>query len=59
MRFFIVEFIFCRNPLRSNAVSRFDITKAIPILERKRYGKSILELEMVLGVPENVSVLSR
>lgn len=59
MPFFIVQFIFYRNPLRSKAVSRFDITKAIPILERKGYRKSILELEMVLGVPENVSVLSR
>lgn len=45
-----------RNPVRAGAISRFDITKAIPLLERKGYIKAIRELEMALQIPSNVSL---
>lgn len=52
---FIVSLLL-RNPIRSGSISRFEIKKAIPLLERKGYTKAIRELEMVLGIPRNISL---
>lgn len=48
---------FFRNPVRIGAVSRFDVTKAKQLLERKGYKKAIRELEMALKVPLDVSFI--
>lgn len=51
---FILHFI--RNPIRCNAVRRFELNKTIPLLERKGYKKAMRELEMTLNIPDEVSV---
>lgn len=56
---YIQEFSLCdlfRNPVRSGAISRFDVTKAKRLLERKGYMKAIRELEMTLRVPSVLSL---
>lgn len=58
---FFIAFIFSlaffyRNPLRANAVTRFELNKAIPLLERKAYAKAMKELEMALGIPRDISI---
>lgn len=45
-----------RNPLRCNAVTRFELNRIIPMLQRKQYTKTMKELEMILGVPPDVSI---
>lgn len=47
-----------RNPLRCNAVSRFELNNTIPLLQRNGYIKTIRELELVLGIPKNVSIFT-
>lgn len=44
------------NPLRSSAISRFELNATIPLLKRKGYAKAMRELEMVLGINEDNSV---
>lgn len=45
-----------RNPVRPNAISQFNVNKVIPFLQRKGYKKSILELELTLGIPSDISL---
>lgn len=49
-------YIYFRNPVRSGAISRFDVTKSIILLERKGYKKAIRELEIILNIPPTVSL---
>lgn len=49
--------IFFRNPVRSGALSRFDVKKVIPLLQRRGYRKAVRELEFILGIPKDVSVI--
>lgn len=46
------------NPVRPNLISPFDMKKIIPLLSRKGYKKAILELEMTLGIPSNLSLVN-
>lgn len=58
----IIIFITCilsRNPVRSGAVTRFELNKAIPFLERKGYRKAIQEMELVLQVPSNITLYTK
>lgn len=45
-----------RNPVRSNAIHPIEIPKMMAFLQRKGYKKAVLELEMVVGVPPDVSL---
>lgn len=44
------------NPVRYNAVCRFELNKIIPLLERRGYKKAVKEMELCLEIPENISV---
>lgn len=46
------------NPLRSNAIARFELNKTIPLLKRKGYAKAMRELEFVLGISKDHSVFN-
>lgn len=45
-----------RNPIRCSALTRFELNRTIPLLQRKCYRKTMKELEMVLGIPNDVSI---
>lgn len=45
------------NLVRANAICPFNSNKIIPFLNRKGYKKAIIELEMVLGVPLESSLV--
>lgn len=46
-----------RNPVRSKSIARFDINKVIPLLSRRGYRKAMIEVELVLGIPPEASIL--
>lgn len=48
-----------RNPVRSNAITRFDLNIVKPLLKRKGFKKAMLELELILQVPDGISLFKR
>lgn len=48
----------CSNPLRSNAVSRFELGRAVQLINRKGYAKAMKEMEYVLGIPKELSLFN-
>lgn len=55
----LMNTFFFRNPVRSNAVSRFELNRTIPLLQRKGYRKAMQELELTNQVPENISLFKQ
>lgn len=47
-----------KNLVRPNTICHFDIKKVLPLLNRKGYKKAIIELELCLGIPKSLSVIS-
>lgn len=47
---------FFSNPLRSHAVSHFELNRTIPFIGRKGYRKATREVESVLGIPKEFSI---
>lgn len=48
--------LYYRNPIRCNAVSRFELNQTIPLIERKCYRKTMKELELILEMPSELSI---
>lgn len=44
------------NPIRCSAITRFELNKTIPLLQRKCYAKTMKELELIMEIPGDVSV---
>lgn len=47
-----------KNLLRSSSIRHFDIKMVLPLLNRKGYKKAMTELELCLGIPSSLSVIS-
>lgn len=45
-----------RNPVRCKAISRFEVNCAIPLLQRRGFAKAIRELELTLGIPDDIAL---
>lgn len=45
-----------KNPLRSHAISRFEFNQIPPLINRKGYRKAVRELELVLEIPNDISI---
>lgn len=57
--YYIFFQFFVRNPLRCNAIARFELNSTIPLMKRKGYRKAMREVELVLGIPKDISMFNR
>lgn len=58
LHLFIFNFL-CRNPVRCKAISPFEVNNAIPLLQRKGFAKAIREIELILGIPNDIALFKR